>query len=75
MWGVEMSVPARPVAEQGLRRCVLFNVVQGNVLRFLPPLVVTEQQVNQALDILEEILNEQCTRRVVQEEEQIAHVA
>ena len=57
MWGVELSVPARPIAEEGLRRGVLFNVVQGNVLRFLPPLILTAAQVDQAMDILEDVMS------------------
>lgn len=68
MWGVEMSVPARPIAEEGLRRGVMFNVVQGHVLRFLPPLVVTEAQVAQALDVLAEVLDQLFTRRETMEE-------
>ena len=78
MWGVEMSVPARPIAEEGLRRGVMFNVVQGNVLRFLPPLVVSAEQVKEALVVLEEVLEQHCTHRRVrtfEEEEQVAHVA
>jgi acetylornithine/N-succinyldiaminopimelate aminotransferase len=63
MWGVELSVPARPLVEEGLRRGVLFNLVQGNVLRFLPPLVVSRTQVDQAIDVLEAIMDERFTQR------------
>jgi acetylornithine/N-succinyldiaminopimelate aminotransferase len=63
MWGVELSVPARPIAEEGLRRGVLFNVVQGNILRFLPPLVLTAAQVDQAMDILEDVMGALFVRR------------
>ncbi len=56
MWGVEMTVPARPIVEEGLRRGMMFNSVQGNVLRFLPPLILSVAQVDQALDVLEEVL-------------------
>ena len=58
MWGVEMSVQARPIAEEGLRRGVMFNVVQGNVLRFLPPLILSPAQVDEAMDVLETVLAE-----------------
>ncbi len=56
MWGVEMTVPARPIAEAGLERGVLFNVVQGNVLRFLPPLILTVAEVDEAMDVLDEVM-------------------
>ncbi len=75
MWGLEMSVPARPVAEEGLRRGVMFNVVQGNVLRFLPPLVVSEAQVERALQVLEGVLDEVGTRRAGVEQERVSRVA
>lgn len=35
--------------------------IYGNLIRFLPPLVMTEDQVNQGMDVLEEAL-EACTR-------------
>lgn len=68
MWAVEMTVAVRPIAEEGLRRGILFNVVQGNVLRFLPPLIVSEEQVDQALDVLDDVLHGMLTRRSVQAE-------
>jgi len=73
MWGVEMTVPVRPIAEEGLRRGVMFNVVQGNVLRFLPPLILTEAQVNEAMDVLEGVFEASFVRKSV--EAQVANVA
>jgi acetylornithine/N-succinyldiaminopimelate aminotransferase len=74
MWGVELSVPARPIAEEGLRRGVMFNVVQGNVLRFLPPLILTEAQVDEAMDVLEAIFEDKFARKSIAES-QVANVA
>ncbi len=31
----------------------MMNCVQGNVLRFLPPLILSEAQVDQAIDVLD----------------------
>jgi acetylornithine/succinyldiaminopimelate/putrescine aminotransferase len=74
MWGVELTVPARPLAEEGLRRGVMFNVVQGNVLRFLPPLILNEAQVDQAMEVLGAVFAEAFTsRRAIQA--QVANVA
>ena len=58
MWGVELTVAARPIAEAGLKRGVMFNVVQGNVLRFLPPLILTVAEVDEGMDVLEEVMAE-----------------
>ena len=72
MWGVELTVAARPLAEEGLRRGVMFNVVQGNVLRFLPPLILTELQVDEAMDVLEAVFEASFARKDVA---QVASVA
>jgi acetylornithine/succinyldiaminopimelate/putrescine aminotransferase len=74
MWGMELSVAARPLAEDGLRRGVMFNVVQGNVLRFLPPLILSEAQVDQAMDVLDSIFAQTFVGKHVAEP-QVASVA
>ena len=41
-----------------LEKGLLINAVRPNTLRFLPPLNVTEGDINKAIDILEEALVE-----------------
>ena len=65
MFGVEMTVPARPIVEAGLELGMMFNSVQGNVLRFLPPLILTVAQVDQACDVLERVMEGMFVRREV----------
>lgn len=67
MFGVEMTVPCRPLVEDGLRRGVMLNCVQGNVLRFLPPLILSEAQVDEGLDVLEAMMKERFVQRGVAE--------
>jgi len=64
IWGVELSVPGRPIVEDALDRGVMLNCVQGNVLRFLPPLILTVAQVDQAMDVLTAVMASRLTRRV-----------
>ncbi len=54
--GLELTVPARPVVEAALAHGVLLNCVQGNVLRFLPPLIVSTDDVDRACDVLLSVL-------------------
>lgn len=54
--GMELNVPARPVAERGLERGFLLNLVQGNVLRMLPPFLLEREHVDQACTLLAELL-------------------
>jgi acetylornithine/succinyldiaminopimelate/putrescine aminotransferase len=54
--GVEVNVPGRPIAEAGLERGFMLNVVQGNVIRFLPPFLLQKSHIDQALELLHELL-------------------
>ena len=54
--GLELGEPARPIAEAALRQGLLLNVVQGNVLRFLPPFLLTREHVDVGLEVLESLL-------------------
>ena len=55
---VELSDPA--LAEESLYRCLArglsFKVGQGNVLVLAPPLVISETDLDRALDIVQESL-------------------
>lgn len=55
--GIELAEPARPVAEAALNQGVLLNVIQGNILRFLPPFLIHREHVDTALDLLEQLLD------------------
>jgi len=39
-----------------MQRGFLINCTMGNVLRFLPPLIVTKQEVDQLIEALEDVL-------------------
>jgi acetylornithine/N-succinyldiaminopimelate aminotransferase len=59
MQALELSVPARPIAELGLAEGVLFNSTQETVLRFLPPLIMREKHVDRGVRVLRKLLNQQ----------------
>ena len=48
------------VAEQVVNRCLgeglLLNMVKPNAVRFMPPLIITEGDVDEAMGIVEEVL-------------------
>jgi acetylornithine/succinyldiaminopimelate/putrescine aminotransferase len=74
MLGVELTVPGRPIVEEALDRGVMLNCVQGNILRFLPPLILTAAQADEAIDVLEAVLDQRFARKSVPEA-QVATVA
>jgi acetylornithine aminotransferase len=58
MIGMELSLPAGDIVKKALERGLLLNAAQDRVLRFVPPLVVTKQEVNRMLEVLTGILEE-----------------
>lgn len=56
MAGVELSVDGREIYEECLKKRLLINCTQGNVLRLMPPLVVKEKEISRAIQVLDEVL-------------------
>ncbi len=52
MIGVELNVPGRPVVEKMFQQGVLSNAAGGNVLRIVPPLVITQEEIDSSIEIL-----------------------
>jgi len=40
-----------------MQRGILINCTMGNVLRFLPPLIVTKEEVDQVVEALQEVFS------------------
>ena len=58
MWGLELDVEANQVVEKGYEQGLLVISAGPNVLRLVPPLIVTEEELAQAVRIIEGILSE-----------------
>src|SRR5262249_15953395 len=56
MIGVELSIEGAAVVNECLRRHLLINCTHGTVLRLLPALNLTDRELNEGCDILEEVL-------------------
>jgi acetylornithine/N-succinyldiaminopimelate aminotransferase len=52
MWGLELAQEGTPVVAASRERGLLVNCTQGNVIRLLPPLIITDQELDTALAIL-----------------------
>jgi acetylornithine/N-succinyldiaminopimelate aminotransferase len=55
---VELTVPGADIVLKCMKRGLLINCTGGNVLRFVPPLILTKTDVDKALGILSEVLEE-----------------
>ena len=54
--GVELSIEGTKFVGEFLKRGILMNCTAGNVLRFVPPLIVTKEQIDRVTGVLEEVL-------------------
>jgi predicted acetylornithine/succinylornithine family transaminase len=56
IWGLELTRDAGPVVPEALARGVIVNRTAERVVRLLPPLIITEPDIDLAVDRLEQAL-------------------
>ena len=54
--GMELKMDGSSIVKEMMQKGFLINCTMGNVLRFLPPLIVTKEEVDQMVKALEEVL-------------------
>jgi acetylornithine/N-succinyldiaminopimelate aminotransferase len=52
MLGVELTIPGKQIVLDAIAEGLLINCTHDTVLRFLPPYIATEKEVDQAVKIL-----------------------
>ncbi|MBM3746199.1 MAG: aspartate aminotransferase family protein [Acidobacteria bacterium] len=55
MIGLELDLPGKPIVAEAMAEGLLINCTHETVLRFLPPYVITEQEIDRAVRILTKI--------------------
>ena len=58
--GAELTCPGRGIVNDVLAKGAIINCTAGNVLRFIPPLIITEQQVDEVIEKLDDVLPKYC---------------
>jgi acetylornithine/N-succinyldiaminopimelate aminotransferase len=56
MVGVELSVPGKQIVLDAMQQGLLLNCTHETVLRFLPPYIVTQPEIDRAVRILNRVL-------------------
>lgn len=56
---LELAVPAKPIVDRCLQLGLLILTAGDQILRFVPPLIIGEAEVDEALSILDQALPEQ----------------
>ena len=58
--GAELTIPGRDIVNDVLAKGAIINCTAGNVLRFIPPLIITEEQVDEVLSMIDDVLPKYC---------------
>ncbi len=58
MIGVQLTVPGSAIVEKCLEKDLRINCTNESVLRFMPPMIATCSQIDEAVDILDSVLTE-----------------
>jgi len=58
MIGIQLTGPGTDIADRCLEKGLRINCTNKTVLRFMPPMIATRDQLDQALDILDGVLGE-----------------
>ena len=59
--GLELAMDAKAVVSECLARGILINATGEHVLRFVPPLIITELEIDRLLDTLAQIFSAQVS--------------
>jgi len=58
MQGIELNIPAGPVIKEVMKKGVILIGAGANIIRFVPPLVITEKDTDECMNVLSEVLSE-----------------
>jgi len=58
MIGVQLNVPGAGIVDKCLQKGLRINCTHETVLRFMPPMIATREQIDRAVDILDSVLSE-----------------
>jgi len=58
MIGIELDKPCGELVQVALKQGLLINVTAGNVVRLLPPLVITTEQIDSVIDTLSRLIRQ-----------------
>jgi acetylornithine/N-succinyldiaminopimelate aminotransferase len=56
--GMQLKIDGRPVVTQCMENGFLINCIQEKILRFIPPLIITPEEIDQLVKCLDQILTQ-----------------
>ncbi len=58
IWGIELENPCGDMVKDAMKKGLIINVVQERVIRLLPPLIISEEEIKEGIEILSDIFKE-----------------
>jgi acetylornithine aminotransferase len=58
--GIDLDMDGKAVVSECLARGILINATGEHVLRFVPPLIITQLEIDRLLDTLDQIFSKQA---------------
>ena len=58
MIGIQLTGPGNEIVDKCLEKGLRINCTQGTVLRLMPPMIATKDQIDQAIEILDSVLKD-----------------
>ncbi|MEN1759626.1 aspartate aminotransferase family protein [Anoxynatronum sibiricum] len=58
MVGLELDFPGAAVVEKAFDKGLIINCTAGNILRFVPPMIITKEELDACVTILDEIFSQ-----------------
>lgn len=56
--GMELTIPGAGIVQEMLEKGFIINCTQGNVLRFIPPLIITQAEIDQMIESLTSVIQQ-----------------
>jgi acetylornithine/N-succinyldiaminopimelate aminotransferase len=56
--GMKIKIDGAPVVKQCMQKGFLINCIQDHILRFIPPLIISDEEIDQLIECLDRILAE-----------------
>jgi acetylornithine/N-succinyldiaminopimelate aminotransferase len=63
--GIKLKVDGRPLVTQCMQKGFLINCIQDKILRFIPPLIISTEEIDQLVECLDQVLTQaESSRRL-----------
>jgi acetylornithine/succinyldiaminopimelate/putrescine aminotransferase len=56
--GMKLNIDGAPLVKQCMQNGFLINCIQERILRFIPPLIISREEIDQLIECLDGILTD-----------------